>query len=236
MVIPCIDLMDGKIVQLVKGEQKALELDSPDEALEMFKDFPLLHIIDLDAAKNRGNNHDLIKYLLEKSTARVGGGVRTVEDAKHMLELGAAQVIIGTAAFLPQGVNHGFMDNLARSVNADRIVIAVDCKEERVAIKGWQETVALTVEEAIEHLHPYCSGFLCTCVDREGMMQGTDLDLFLALKTTLSAIGSHSLTAAGGISSMSEVETLLRANIDVALGMAIYTGQLPLSELLRCTK
>src|SRR5205814_6284878 len=100
MVIPCIDLMDGTIVQLVKGEQKALELDSPDEALEMFKDFPLLHIIDLDAAKSRGNNQDLIKYLIGKTTARVGGGVRTVEDAKRMLELGAAQVIVGTSAFL----------------------------------------------------------------------------------------------------------------------------------------
>jgi phosphoribosylformimino-5-aminoimidazole carboxamide ribotide isomerase len=226
-VVPCIDLMGGKVVQLVKGKKKALELDSPDEAIAMFGGFPLLHVIDLDAALGRGRNRELISYLLKRVRARVGGGVRSVEVARELIDLGAEQVIVGTAAFSEAGVDGTFLQALAVEIERERVIVAVDVKQGRVAIKGWRDTLTFAPEDVIEQLEPYCAGFLCTCIDREGMMAGTDLDLFLRLRQRT----DRTLIAAGGITTMDEVRTLLAADIEVALGMAVYTGRLSLDEL-----
>jgi phosphoribosylformimino-5-aminoimidazole carboxamide ribotide isomerase len=226
-VIPCIDVMGGKVVQLVKGERKAIELASEDEALDLFKGFPLLHIIDLDAAKGEGDNHSLIQRMLPGVAARVGGGVRSLERAKELLDVGAHQVIIGSAAFAGEEVNHDLLREIGATIGPDKVVVAIDCKGGAVAISGWREVVPVTPAAAIKELEPYCSGFLCTYVDKEGMLEGTDLDLFLSLRK----LTKRGLTAAGGISTMHEVQTLLQAGIDVALGMAIYTGRLDLEEL-----
>jgi phosphoribosylformimino-5-aminoimidazole carboxamide ribotide isomerase len=226
-VIPCIDVMGGKVVQLVKGERKAIELDSEDEALELFKDFPLLHIIDLDAAKGVGDNHSLIQRMLPGVAARVGGGVRSLERAKELLDVGAHQVIIGSAAFAGDEVNHNLLEEIATAIGRDNVVVAIDCKGGAVAVSGWREVVPMTPSAAMKELERYCSGFLCTYVDKEGMLEGTDLDLFLDLRK----LTKRGLTAAGGISTMDEVQILLQAGIDVALGMALYTGRLDLEEL-----
>jgi phosphoribosylformimino-5-aminoimidazole carboxamide ribotide isomerase len=223
MIVPCIDLMDGKIVQLVQGREKALELSDPDEILRRFSAFPEIQVIDLDAALNRGANDAIVRYLCSRATCRVGGGVRSLERAQTLLEQGAAKVIVGTSAFTATGINEPFLRTLPR----DRTIIALDSKDGRIVVKGWREATPFTAEQVLEQLEPYCSGFLCTYVDKEGMLQGTDLDWFRRLR----AATSLEITAAGGITTLDEVRALLAMNVRAALGMAIYTGRLDLEEL-----
>ena len=225
MIVPCIDLMDGKVVQLVQGREKALEGDSPEEMLRKFSAFPEIQVIDLDAAIGRGSNGDLVRLIASKSKARVGGGVRSVERFQELLDQGAHRVIVGTAAFTATGVNAEFLSQL----DPARTVIAVDSKDGRIVIKGWRESTDLTAESVLHELEPYCSGFLCTYVDKEGMMQGTDLDWFRRLR----AATTHELTAAGGITTLEDIRALQAMNIHAAVGMAIYTGKLNLEELSR---
>jgi phosphoribosylformimino-5-aminoimidazole carboxamide ribotide isomerase len=229
MIIPCIDLMDGKVVQLIQGREKALEADSPLVMLDKFKAFSEIQVIDLDAAIGRGSNDDLVGLVASHATARVGGGVRSVERAKTLIEQGAHKVIVGTAAFQTGGVNEDFLRALASAIGRDRLIVALDSKAGRIVIKGWRESTNLNAEQVLEQLAPYCSGVLCTYVDKEGMMQGTDLDWFRRLR----AATSIEITAAGGITTLDEVRALLAMNVHAALGMAIYTGRLDLAELAR---
>ena len=227
MIIPCIDLMDGKVVQLVQGREKALEGGSVQEMLRRFAAFPEIQAIDLDAAMGRGSNDELIRQVAAGATARVGGGVRTVERARALLEQGAHRVIVGTAAFGKTGVNAEFLRALRDEVGRERVVVALDSKGGRIVVKGWRESTELAAEEVLGALDPYCSGFLCTYVDKEGMMQGTDLEWFRRLR----AATDLELTAAGGITTMEEVRALADMRVNAALGMAIYTGRLRLEEL-----
>jgi phosphoribosylformimino-5-aminoimidazole carboxamide ribotide isomerase len=227
MILPCIDLMDGKVVQLIRGREKALEGGSPDEMLLKFAPFPQIQVIDLDAAMGRGSNDGIVRMLASNAVARVGGGVRTVERAQALVEQGAHRVVVGTSAFAKSGVNQPFLAALRDAVGSERLIIAVDSKNGRIVVKGWREATEFTAEEVLRLLEPYCSGFLCTYVDKEGMMQGTDLDWFSRLR----AATTLELTAAGGITTMEEVRALLAMGIHVALGMAIYTGRLRLEEL-----
>ena len=223
MIVPCIDLMDGKVVQLVQGRDKALEGDSPAEMLRKFAAFPEIQVIDLDAAMGRGSNSDLVRFVASRSKARVGGGVRSAKRARELLAQGAHRVIVGTAAFNAVGVNHEFLAALDR----ERTIVAVDSKDGRIVVKGWRESTNLSAEAVLRELEPYCSGFLCTYVDKEGMMQGTDLAWFRRLR----AATSLELTAAGGITTLEEIRALHEINVHAALGMAIYTGRLRLEEL-----
>jgi phosphoribosylformimino-5-aminoimidazole carboxamide ribotide isomerase len=227
MIFPCIDLMDGKVVQLVQGREKALEADSPEEMLRRFAAFPEIQVIDLDAAMGRGSNDELVSLLASKAATRVGGGVRTVERGRALIEQGARKVIVGTAAFHASGINEEFLASVRDAIGRDRLLIAVDSKDGRIVVKGWLESTNLTAETVLRSLEPYCGGFLCTYVDKEGMMQGTDLDWFRRLR----AATSLELTAAGGITTMEEVRALLEINVHAALGMAIYTGRLKLEDL-----
>ena len=227
MIVPCIDLMDGKVVQLVQGREKALEADSPEEMLRRFSGFPQIQVIDLDAAMGRGANDDLVEMLAAKAVIRAGGGVRTVERANALLDQGAFRVIVGTSTFGPHGPDHTFLQELKDAVGQERIVLALDSKGGRIVVKGWQEATTFTAEEVVHQLEPWCSGFLCTYVDKEGMMQGTDLDWFRRLR----AATDHEITAAGGITTMDDIRALDRMGIHAAVGMAIYTGRLDLTEL-----
>jgi len=231
VIIPCIDLMDGKVVQLVQGREKALEGGSPLEMLAKFAAFPQIQVIDLDAAMNKGsgivNNDALVELVAGRAIARVGGGVRSPERAKALIEQGAYRVIVGTAAF-----DREKLTEIANAVGPDRLVIALDSKAGKVVTHGWQEATNFTAEEMVRQLEPYCSGFLCTYVDKEGMMQGTDLDWFRRLRVAT----THELTAAGGISTIEEIQELSKLGIHAALGMAIYTGRLNLDELAAFTR
>ena len=227
MIIPCIDLMDGKVVQLVQGRDKALEGGTVDEMLAKFAPFPEIQVIDLDAAMGRGANDALVEFIARRAAARAGGGVRTVERAQALVGQGALKVIVGTAAFQRDGVNLEFLVALAAAIGRDRVLIALDSKDGRIVVKGWREATSLTAEQVIRDLEPHCGGFLCTYVDKEGMMQGTDLDWFRRLR----AATDLEITAAGGITTLDEIGELGRMRIHAALGMAIYTGRLSLADL-----
>jgi phosphoribosylformimino-5-aminoimidazole carboxamide ribotide isomerase len=227
MIIPCIDLMGGKVVQLIQGRTKALEGRSPDEMLELFSGFREIQAIDLDAAMGRGSNGAILEYLAKKATIRAGGGVRTIERAEKLVGQGVFRVIVGTAAFGPTGPNFPFLEALAQGVGSERITLALDSKGGRIVIKGWQEATDWTAEDLIVELEPYCSGFLCTYVDKEGMMQGTDVEWFETLRHKT----SRELIAAGGITTLDDVRALLGMDVHCAIGMSIYTGRLRLDDL-----
>ena len=227
MIIPCIDLMDGKVVQLVQGREKALEADAPLAMLEKFKAFPEIQVIDLDAAMGLGLNDALVRLVAANARVRAGGGVRSAARAQALIQQGAHRVIVGTAAFRTDGVNEAFLQEVVGAIGAERIIIALDSKDGRIVVKGWREATQLTAEEVVGQLEPYCSGFLCTYVDKEGMMQGTDLSWFRRLR----AATKHEITAAGGITTLDDVRQLLAMNVHAALGMAIYTGRLNLADL-----
>ncbi len=229
MIFPCIDLMDGKVVQLVRGREKALEGAPPLEMVKKFAAFPEIQVIDLDAAMGRGSNDDLVRLLAAAAAVRVGGGVRTAERARALVEQGARKVIVGTAAFHGGGVNRAFLAEAAAAVGRERLVVALDSIGGRIVVKGWREATELTAAEVMDQLEPYCSGFLCTYVDKEGMLQGTDLEWFRRLR----AATPLELTAAGGITTLEEVRTLVDMGVNAALGMAVYTGRLDLEELAR---
>lgn len=232
MIIPCIDLMDGKVVQLVQGRDKALEGGTPQEMLDRFSGFPEIQVIDLDAAIGKGSNDAIVEFLASRAATRIGGGVRTAERAVKLVEQGARKVIVGTSAFTADGVNEPFLGSVAAVIGKERLVIALDSKGGRIVVKGWRESLSLTAEEVIHRLEPFCGGFLCTYVDKEGMLQGTDLDWFRRLR----AATDIEITAAGGITTLDEIRELKRLNIHAALGMAIYTGRLDLEELSRLSR
>jgi len=232
MIIPCIDLMGGKVVQLIQGREKALEAESAEEMLRRFAAFPEIQVIDLDAAMGEGSNDDLVAWLAASAAIRAGGGVRTVGRAETLIRQGARKIIVGTAAFRGDGIHGVFLEALSSAIGRDRILIALDSKEGRIVVRGWREATALAAEEVLHRLEPYCGGFLCTYVDKEGMMQGTDLDWFRRLRQATSL----ELTAAGGITTLEEIRELTRLNIHAALGMAIYTGRLDLEELARLNR
>jgi phosphoribosylformimino-5-aminoimidazole carboxamide ribotide isomerase len=222
IVVPCIDIQDGKVVQLVQGRTKALEGPDPLEMLERFAGFEEIQIIDLDAAMGKGDNASIIEMLASRAKCRVGGGVRTSERAAQLIDLGAHRVIIGTAAFTPA------YSKIVERVKAQNILVALDSLAGKVVVDGWTTTLNTTAQESLAQFSQLCSGFLCTYVDKEGMMQGTDLEWFARLR----AATNLAITAAGGVTTLDDVRALLEMNIDVAIGMAIYAGELSLSELL----
>lgn len=229
MIIPCIDLQDGKVVQLVQGREKALEGEAPLVMLEKFSAFGVIQVIDLDAAMGRGSNDAIVEDLARRAKPRVGGGVRTVERAQALVDAGAEKVIVGTAAYQGDGVNEEFLSALDAAIGRERVLLALDSKNGKIVVKGWQEALNLTAEEVIRRLEPYCGGFLCTYVDKEGMLEGTDLDWYRRLRTAT----GREITAAGGISTIEEIRALEEMRVHSALGMAIYTGRLDLAELAR---
>ena len=227
MIIPCIDLQGGKVVQLIQGDKKALEGAPPLEMLDRFAGFPVIQVIDLDAAMGKGSNIDIVRDLTSRARTRVGGGVRSAARALELVEAGAERVVVGTAAFSGNAINEKLLEEIGEAVGRDKILLALDSKFGRIVVKGWSEAVDLTAEEVIRRLESYCGGFLCTYVDKEGMLEGTDLEWYRRLRAST----DHEITAAGGITTIEEIRELTEMNIHAALGMAIYTGRLDLAEL-----
>jgi phosphoribosylformimino-5-aminoimidazole carboxamide ribotide isomerase len=227
MIIPCIDLMDGKVVQLVQGREKVLEGKSVDEMLRLFMGFPEIQVIDLDAAMGQGSNGHILEYLAARAMIRAGGGVRDAARAAELLRQGVYRVIVGTAAFTNDGINESFLSDLRDAIGPERLTIALDSRSGHIVVKGWRAAINVAALDVVRELQPYCSGFLCTYVDKEGMMQGTDLDWFRDLRRAT----DHELIAAGGITTMDDVKALSDLNVHCAIGMSIYTGRLTLDEL-----
>jgi len=223
MLIPSIDLMGGKIVQLVQGKQKALEFDNVDEWGARFAKYPLVQIIDLDAAMGRGDNRNLVRELARQLPCQVGGGIRSIEAALATLELGAQRVILGSSLISDGTINAAFAQLAATGIGAEKLVFAVDSRGGHVAIKGWQETTGITPIEMMRSLEPYCSAFLYTHIDTEGLLQGIPFDVVRELRGAT----SRQLIAAGGIRTQEEVADLHALGVDAVVGMAIYQGLLP---------
>ena len=223
MIIPCIDLMGGKVVQLIQGREKFLELPDPLAVLAKFAGYPQIQVIDLDGALGRGDHSEIIRELCRRKPCRVGGGIRTVDKAVQVVAGGALKVIVGSSAFTSDGINSTFLENLLAAIPREKLMIAVDCLGDRVAIRGWRETLPLSSAQALVQLEPYCSEFLCTYIDAEGKLQGTNLAWFKNLR------GATQLpvTAAGGITTAEEIKALEDIGMNAALGMAIYKKVFP---------
>ncbi len=224
MIVPCIDLQDGKAVQLVRGRCRALEIEDVLGLLKRFRRYPIIHVIDLDAALGRGRNDRWIQRLCRQAPGRlhVGGGVRTVLRAEKFLGWGAKKIIVGSAAFQRGQINHAFLRSLAGRVGRKRIMLALDAEGGRIAVRGWRQRLCRRPEEVMRELEPYCSEFLCTYVDREGTMRGTNLDWFRQLRRATRL----PITAAGGIRSRREVQALAHLGMKSAIGMALYLDRL----------
>jgi phosphoribosylformimino-5-aminoimidazole carboxamide ribotide isomerase len=220
MLIPSIDLLGGRIVQLVQGEKLRLAFDDFEYWIEKFSRFPLVQLIDLDAAMRQGDNSDLVVQIARRLPVQVGGGIRSIERAQQVLEAGAKRVIIGSALFTEEGaVNLNFAAELAGGIGAERVVAGIDTKNGRIAVKGWKAQVALTPDEAIPQLEPYAAAYLYTHVDGEGLMQGFPVETAARLRR----LTARQLIVAGGIRSQQEVDALDRLGADAVVGMAVYT-------------
>jgi phosphoribosylformimino-5-aminoimidazole carboxamide ribotide isomerase len=223
MLIPSIDLMGGKIVQLVQGEKLRLSFDDFEYWIEKFSRFPLVQLIDLDAAMRHGDNSGLVAQVARRLPCQVGGGIRSVERAREVLDAGAQRVIIGSALFSEDGkVNVDAASEFASSLGAERVVAGIDTKNGRIAVKGWKAQVAITPDEAIPQLDAYVAGYLYTHVDGEGLMQGFPIDAAARLRR----LTARQLIVAGGIRSQQEVDELDAMNVDAVVGMAVYTNLL----------
>ncbi len=216
MIIPSIDIMDGKAVQLKQGKEKVLERENVFELAEYFGRFGELAVIDLDAAMGKGDNFELIKKLCKIADCRVGGGIRTAEKAKELICAGAKKIIIGTKA------DEEFLSQLPK----DKVLVAIDSNKGKVVTEGWKKKSDNTPEQLVKKFDDMCAGYLFTIVEKEGMMQGTDLEAFKRIRK----LTSKELVAAGGISSIQEIQELDKINASCQLGMCIYTGKVDLAD------
>jgi phosphoribosylformimino-5-aminoimidazole carboxamide ribotide isomerase len=222
MLIPSIDLMGGKIVQLVQGEKKALEYDDFEPWVARFSKYPLVQLIDLDAAMRKGSNRELISHFASRLPCQVGGGIRDVATAQEVLNAGAKTVIIGSALVRDGKVNVEFAKKAAEELGTDKLIFAIDSRGGKVSIQGWTEGTSITPLQVIEQLDSYCAGFLYTHIDTEGMLTGIPLDVIRELR----AATKKKFIAAGGIRSTDEVQQLDAMGVDAVVGMAIYTGKM----------
>ena len=220
MLIPSIDLLGGRIVQLVQGEKLRLAFDDFEYWIDKFSQFPLVQLIDLDAAMRQGENSTLVAQIAKRLPCQAGGGIHSIERARQVLESGAKRVIIGSALFSEQGtVNVDFAADLAAAVGAERVVAGIDTKNGRIAVKGWRAQVELTPDDAIPQLEPHASAFLYTHVDGEGLMQGFPITTAERLRK----LTARQLIVAGGIRSQQEVDALDIMGVDAVVGMTVYT-------------
>ncbi len=223
MLIPSIDLLGGRIVQLVQGEKLRLAFDDFEYWIEKFARYPLVQLIDLDAAMRQGDNSALVEKIAKRLPCQVGGGIHSVNRARSVLDAGARRVILGSALFSEQDgravVHTAFAGELADAIGRDSVVAGIDTKNGNIAVKGWKSQVALTPDEAIPLLEPHVAAFLYTHVDGEGLMQGFPIEVAARLRK----LTERQLIVAGGIRSQQEIDALQAIGADAVAGMAVYT-------------
>jgi phosphoribosylformimino-5-aminoimidazole carboxamide ribotide isomerase len=225
MLIPAIDLKGGAVVQLIQGEKLALSDTDVFAWVTRFARFPKVQVIDLDAAMGLGDNLAIVRQIAQRLSCRVGGGIRSIERAQDILEAGAQQIIAGSALFKDGRPDLTFAKELAKAVGAERVIAAVDSRGGQVAIHGWKTMLPLSATDAVRALEPYCGEFLYTHVDAEGLMGGTNIAAILEVRRAT----TRRLTAAGGITTQDEIDTLDANDVDAVVGMAVYTGKLKIS-------
>jgi len=222
MLIPSIDLMGGKIVQLVQGDKKKLEFDNFDYWIERFSKYPVVQLIDLDAARGAGDNRSLVKQIVGQLNCQVGGGIRDIETAQELLNIGARKVIIGSALLTEGRINQEHARALADALRRSALMFALDSRGGRVAIDGWRKQTAVTAFDMIHALEPFCETFLYTHIDTEGLMGGIPMETVHAIQR---ATTQH-LVVAGGITEQQEIDSLDALGIDAVVGMALYAGKI----------
>jgi phosphoribosylformimino-5-aminoimidazole carboxamide ribotide isomerase len=226
MLIPSIDLMGGRIVQLVQGEKLALAFDDFEYWIERFSRFPLVQLIDLDAALRQGDNAALVEQFAKRLPIQAGGGIHTIARAQQLLAVGARRVILGSALFsateTSARVNTDFAASISAAIGKEKIVAGIDTRNGNIAVKGWKSQIALTPDAAIPQLEPFISSYLYTHVDGEGLLGGFPIPVAERLRK----LTTQQLIVAGGIRSQQEVDTLHALNIDCVVGMAVYTDLL----------
>jgi phosphoribosylformimino-5-aminoimidazole carboxamide ribotide isomerase len=223
MLIPSIDLLGGRIVQLQQGEKLRLAFDDFEYWIEKFSRYPLVQLIDLDAAMRQGDNAVLVAQIAKRLPCQVGGGIRTIQRAKQLIEAGAKRVIIGSALFTEDGsVNAETASSFAEGIGSDHLIAGIDTKNGRIAVKGWKSEIALTPDDAIPQLEEHVAAFLYTHVDGEGLLGGFPIDVAARLRK----LTQRQLIVAGGIRSRQEIDTLDALGADAVVGMAIYSDLL----------
>ncbi|MFZ0799594.1 MAG: HisA/HisF-related TIM barrel protein [Terriglobales bacterium] len=222
MLIPSIDLMGGKIVQLVQGEKKKLEFNNFDYWIDRFSKYSIVQLIDLDAARDAGDNRPLVKQIVGRLNCQVGGGIRTLKTAQELLNLGARKVIIGSALLTDGRINHEHARSLADTLPRSALMFAIDSRGGRVAIDGWRTQTTITAFDMIRELEPFCESFLYTHIDTEGLMDGIPMDTVHAIRRAT----TRHLVVAGGITEQQEVDSLDALGIDAVVGMALYAGKI----------
>jgi phosphoribosylformimino-5-aminoimidazole carboxamide ribotide isomerase len=222
VLIPSIDLMGGRIVQLEQGEDLRLAFDDFDYWIARFSKYPLVQLIDLDAAKRAGDNRALVAQIARRLPVQVGGGIRTAGQAQALLDAGARRVIFGSALFCEDGVDVEAAAGLSASIGPEHFVAGIDTKAGRIAVRGWRDQVNVTPAQAIAALQPYCGAFLYTHVDTEGTLRGFPVEAARALRP----LTQRQLIVAGGIREQAEIDALDALGIDAVAGMAVYSGLL----------
>jgi phosphoribosyl-ATP pyrophosphohydrolase/phosphoribosyl-AMP cyclohydrolase len=226
MIVPSIDLMNGKAVQLKQGKEKILERENPVDLAKEFNKFNEIAVIDLDAAMGKGNNDGIIKKICGLADCRVGGGIKDADRARELISWGASKIIIGSKAFENDEINHQFLASLNSAIGRQQIIIAIDAYEGEIVTQAWKHKTGLKLFEVVKALEKYASEFLYTCVEKEGGLQGTDLQTIEKLRQII----TNQLTVAGGVTTMEEISKLAKLQVDVQLGMAIYTGKIKLDK------
>ncbi|WP_461256151.1 phosphoribosyl-ATP diphosphatase [Treponema sp. R80B11-R83G3] len=238
MVIASIDIQNGKVVQLKQGEELVLQRDNHLELAEEFDRYGEVAVIDLDAAMGKGSNLEMIKPLLRKAECRVGGGIKTPQQAQELVSLGARKIIVGSGAFRDPAkkgagiaggefaVNIPFLETMSKKIGRQRLIAAVDARAGEIVVDGWKTPTGLDLIEAAKLVEPFAGELLFTCVEREGTMTGIDLSPVRKLREAVSC----QITVAGGVSTLAEVEEIAALGCDVQLGMALYTGKINLAD------
>ena len=229
MVIASIDIQGGRVVQLKQGEEMVLQREDALEIAEGFDRYGEVAVIDLDAAMGKGYNFEIIKPLLRKAECRVGGGIRTPQQAKELLSLGARKIIIGSGAFRAGSqfaVNVPFLEEMSKTIGREKLIVAVDARAGEIVVDGWKTKTGLDLFQAAKDVEPFAGELLFTCVEREGTMTGANLEAVRRLREALNC----QITVAGGVSTLGEVEQIAALGCDVQLGMALYTGKINLAD------
>jgi len=218
MIIPAIDIMNGKAVQLKQGKTKILEVKKVNSLVKKFGIFPETNIIDLDAALSLGENRLQIKKICGQIPCNVGGGIRDIDTANEYLRAGARHIIIGTMAkkeFLIKLPSH-------------RVIVALDIKKGKISVEGWKKPIEGELRQKIVALEDYCSGFLITNIDVEGLGKGVDMNFIDSLK----GITKKRIIVSGGITNYEEIKAINLSGFDQVIGLAIHTKKIDLDEAL----
>jgi phosphoribosyl-AMP cyclohydrolase / phosphoribosyl-ATP pyrophosphohydrolase len=219
VIVPSIDIVAGSTVQLVGGEEHALDAGDPVAVLDRFSVAGEVAVVDIDAARGEGDNSAIVEDLCSRAPIRVGGGIRTVDSALRWLDAGAAKVVVGTAAD----------ERLLSELPADRVVVALDARHGEVVTHGWRQGSGRGLLDSITRFRDLCGGFLVTFVEREGRLGGTDME---TARRVVDAAGTSRVTIAGGITTADEIAELDQMGADAQVGMSLYTGGLSLGDAL----